>query len=158
MKTKKGVKMPRRACEGDAGYDFFAPKDIELKAGEWVEFGTGVFLDGTEAPVTSFTRHNAATGFDETFELRMENWMLLLLPRSGLGFKHAIRLSNTAGVVDERYRDEIRCRMTADEDVVIPKGKAYMQGIFVPFLTMSCEVKPEKVRKGGFGSTDGGAE
>lgn len=154
MKTKRGVKMPARATEGSAGYDLFAPRNITLKAGEWTEFGTGVSLDGTEAPVMTMRRHNPFTGFDETLEFRAEEWYMLVVPRSGLGFKYAVRIANTVGVIDRDYRDEIRCRLTADEDVTIEKGKAYAQAIFLPYLTLEGEQKPDKARTGGFGSTD----
>ncbi len=154
MKVKRGVKMPARATKESACYDLFAPKDIKLKAGEWVEFGTGVSLDGTEAPVLTMKRHNRTTGFDDTLEYRPQTWAMTMHPRSGLGFKYIVRIANTTGIVDQDYRDEIRCKLTAEEDVTIPKGKAYAQAMFVPFLVLGDEVVPEEVRKGGFGSTD----
>lgn len=154
MKTKRGVKMPARSTKGSAGYDFHAPKDIVIKAGEWTEFGTGVFLDGTERAMMTMRRHNPLTGFDEIVEYEVENWVLMLYPRSGLGFKHKVRLANSTGVIDQTYRDEIRCKMTADEDIVIPKGTAYMQGVLTPYLTFSDEEAPTEERRGGFGSTD----
>lgn len=154
MKTKRGVKMPARATKGSAGYDLYAPKVIEIKAGKWVEFGTGVFLDGTERPVMTVKKHNATTGFDDTLEFDVTDWVMTVHPRSGLGFKYAVRLANTTGIVDMSYRDEIRCKLTADEDVIIPKGMAYAQAIFVPYLILRDEVAPTEERKGGFGSTD----
>ena len=36
------IKLPKRATAGSAGYDFFAPFDIELKAGETVKVPTGI--------------------------------------------------------------------------------------------------------------------
>lgn len=142
MRTNDGVRMPKRATLQSAGYDFFAPADIAIKAGEWTEFGTGVYLDGTEALVG---KEGARV---------VTPWMLMLLPRSGLGFKYAVRLANTAGVVDPDYRGEIRCKLTADKNVMISKGTAYMQGLFVPVLYLLDEDIPTEVRSGGFGSTD----
>ena len=146
--------MPRRSTTGSMAYDFFAQKEIVVKKGEWVEFGTGVFLDGTERPVLTMTRHNPRTGFDDTLEYEVRNWGLMLYPRSGLGFKYKVRLANSVGLADMDYRSEIRCKITADEDIVIPKGTAYMQGMFVPYLTLRNEIVPTEKRDGGFGSTD----
>ena len=36
------IKLPRRATSGSAGYDFFAPFEITLKAGETVKIPTGI--------------------------------------------------------------------------------------------------------------------
>ncbi len=154
MRTKNGIRMPARATKESACYDLFAPKDIKIKAGEWTEFGTGVYLDGTEAPVMKLKRHNMSTGFDDTVEYRPLTWVMTMHPRSGLGFKHIVRIANTTGIVDQDYRDEIRCKLTAEEDVTIPKGKAYAQAMFVPYLVLQDEIAPEDIRKGGFGSTD----
>lgn len=154
MKVKRGVKMPQRSTSGSMAYDFFAQKDIVIKKGEWVEFGTGVSLDGTEKPMLRTRRHDRTTGFDEVQDIEILNWGLMLYPRSGLGFKYKVRLANTTGLVDRDYRNEIMCKFTADEDVTIPKGKAYMQGVFVPYLVLDDEIEPTEERKGGFGSTD----
>lgn len=154
MKVKRGVKMPRRATKGSACYDFFAAKDIVIKKGEWTEFGTGVSLDGTEKVVMNFRRHNPQTGFDETVQYECPDWVLMMYPRSGQGFKYRVRIANTVGIVDRDYRDEIRCKLTADEDITIPKGTAYAQAMLAPFLVLCDEEAPEEERRGGFGSTD----
>lgn len=154
MKTKKGYKMPARATDGSACYDLFANKDIVLKAGQWTEFGTGVSFDGTEKLVMPMKRHNPWTGFDETVEFEVKDWVAVIYPRSGLGFKNIARFANSTGIVDCDYRLEIRCKMTADVDVTIPKGKAYAQMMFVPYLTLKDEIVPTEKRDGGFGSTD----
>lgn len=89
---------------------------------------------------------------------RVENgrmdWALKLYPRSGLGFKYGVKLRNTTGIIDCDYRDEIRVSLSSDERVVIPKGKAYMQGIIQPVFTLDNEIEPTEERKGGLGSTD----
>ena len=154
MKTKKGVKMPARATDGSACYDLFANKDIVLKAGQWTEFGTGVSFDGTEKLVMPMKRHNPQTGFDDTIEFEVKDWVAVIYPRSGLGFKNIVRFANSTGIVDADYFMEIRCKMTADVDVIIPKGKAYAQMMFIPYLVLRDEVAPTEERKGGFGSTD----
>lgn len=136
MKTKEGVRMPQRATKGSIGYDFYAPMDIEIVPWSWTEFGTGVWLTD-----------------DDTVNDRMD-WALKLYPRSGLGFKYGVKLRNTTGIIDCDYRDEIRVSLSSDERVVIPKGKAYMQGIIQPIFTLDNEIEPTEERKGGLGSTD----
>ena len=73
------IPLPRRATAGSAGYDFICPAEIVLPAGGEVLVATGIRAD-------------------------MEpDWVLMLFPRSGLGFKHGIRLCNTVGVIDSDY-------------------------------------------------------
>ena len=154
MKVLGDVKMPRRSTKQSACYDFFAPDDIHLSKGNWTEVDSLVALDGTEAPELLMSRHNSNTGFDEELRLRAVRWVLTLHPRSGQGFKYRVRFANTTGIVDQDYRGHIMCKLTAEEDVIIPKGTAFMQGMFVPFLTLPDEIAPEAMRNGGFGSTD----
>ncbi len=61
------IRLPERATSGSAGYDIFAPFDIELKAGETVKVPTGI-------------RVRIAEG-----------WLLAIYPRSGLGFKFRLQ-------------------------------------------------------------------
>ena len=37
-----GIRLPRRATAGSAGYDFFSPVDFELKPGETLKMPTGI--------------------------------------------------------------------------------------------------------------------
>ena len=41
-KVYEGIKLPKRATAGSAGYDFYAPFDIELKPGETANIPTGI--------------------------------------------------------------------------------------------------------------------
>ena len=87
--------------------------------------------------------------------------VLLLFPRSGLGFKFRFQLNNTIGVIDSDYYNadnegHIMCRMTNDTNenkiVEIKKGQGFVQGIFLKYgITVDDDVK--EIRKGGFGST-----
>ena len=73
------VKLPKRATTGSAGYDFYAPFDIELAPGETIKVPTGIrckIVDG---------------------------WVLTMYPRSGLGFKFRLQLNNTVGIIDADY-------------------------------------------------------
>ena len=140
MKTDEGVKEPRRATDGSLGYDFFAPEDIILHKDVYREINTGVYLTD-----------------DDKLESG-KDFGMLIIPRSGLGFKHGVRLRNTVGLIDSDYRGEIRALLTTDKQVTIKKGEAFMQGIIIPKTTLVNEIKPTEKRKGGFGSTDKNGE
>ena len=38
----EGIKLPRRATAGSAGYDFYAPVKLVIRAGETVKITTGI--------------------------------------------------------------------------------------------------------------------
>ena len=64
------IKLPKRATKGSAGYDFFAPFDLSFKNKQSLRVPTGIRCEMDEDVV------------------------LLLFPRSGLGFKHRMALDN----------------------------------------------------------------
>ena len=128
--------MPRRATAGSAGYDFFAPLDCTLRPGEALKIPTGV-------------RCRIAEG-----------WVLMLFPRSGLGFKYRLQLSNTVGVVDADYfgaRNEghifIKLVNAGDRPLSLKRGEAFAQGVLLPFGLAEGDDAASR-RVGGFGSTD----
>ena len=129
--------LPRRATAGSAGYDFFAPAAFHLDPGDSIRIPTGV-------------RARIAPG-----------WVLMLFPRSGLGFKYRLQLNNTVGVVESDYfgaRNEghifIKLTNAGDRPLSVEAGEAFAQGIFLPYgLTEDDAADGERV--GGFGSTDG---
>lgn len=132
----ENVLLPKRATTGSAGYDFFAPKEYKVAAGETVKVATGV-------------------------RVKIENgWVLQIFPRSSLGFKYRLTLNNTVGIIDSDYfnadnEGHIFIKMTncGKEDLVIEKGKAFAQGVFVPFgITVDDDCNT--ARTGGIGSTD----
>lgn len=133
----EAIKLPKRATAGSAGYDFFAPFDIELKAGETVKIPTGICVKIEEG------------------------WLLSLYPRSGLGFKFRLQLDNTVGIIDSDYyfsdnEGHIFAKITNDskegKTVTIAAGTGFMQGIFTEYgITEDDEA--DGVRNGGFGST-----
>ena len=127
--------LPRRATAGSAGYDFFAPLAFHLAPGESIRIPTGV-------------RARIAEG-----------WVLMLFPRSGLGFKYRLQLNNTVGIVDADYfgaRNEghifVKLTNAGDKPLSVGAGEAFAQGVFLPFgLTVDDDASGE--RTGGFGST-----
>lgn len=131
------IRLPERATAGSAGYDFFAPFDIELKAGETKKVPTGI-------------------------RVRIdEGWFLSLYPRSGLGFKFRLQLDNTVGIIDSDYYNSdneghIFAKITNDskegKTVNIAAGTGFIQGIFTKF-GITVDDDADGVRNGGFGST-----
>ena len=89
--------------------------------------------------------------------------MLLLAPRSGLGFKYRLQLNNTLGVIDSDYsfsdnEGHIMAKLFNDgregKTLTLPQGAAFMQGLFVPY-GVTTDDDASAVRNGGFGSTGG---
>jgi dUTP pyrophosphatase len=129
------IPLPARATAGSAGYDFICPADITLQPGEAVTIPTGIRCE------------------------MQPGWVLMLFPRSGLGFKHQVRLANTVGVIDSDYfhaanEGHIMVRIVngGDHALSIAKGERFCQGVFLPHgLAEEDEVLAD--REGGFGST-----
>ena len=132
------IKIPSRATKKSAGYDFFAPFTFMLGPGETVTIPTGIRA------------------------IMADDQCLLLIPRSGLGFKYRLQLDNTIGCVDADFSESeneghIRAKITNDSKeyrtCIVDIGKAFMQGVIVRYCQMDEEETPEKDRNGGFGST-----
>lgn len=129
--------LPVRATTGSAGYDFFSPLRFTLAPGETIKIPTGI-------------RAEIAEG-----------WVLMVFPRSGLGFKYRLQMNNTVGIIDSDYyasdnEGHIFIKMTNDskegKTVTVEAGQGFAQGLFIPFgITEDDAVSA--VRNGGFGST-----
>jgi dUTP pyrophosphatase len=136
-KAYENLALPKRATKGSAGYDFYLPISISLKPGETIKIPTGIRAQ------------------------MEEDWVLCLVPRSGLGFKYRLQLNNTVGVIDSDYfysdnEGHIFAKITNDsnegKELTLEAGQAFMQGIFLPYgLVEDDDV--EEIRNGGFGST-----
>ena len=44
-KMYEGIRLPRRATAGSAGYDFFSPADFTIKPGETIKIPTGICVE-----------------------------------------------------------------------------------------------------------------
>lgn len=131
------IKLPQRATKGSAGYDFFAPFDFTLKPNETITIPTGIRCEMDE------------------------NRVLMIFPRSGLGFKYRMQLNNTVGIIDSDYfysdnEGHIFIKITnnTNEDKVIEvkKGQGFAQGLFMQYF-LTDDDDASAIRNGGFGST-----
>lgn len=135
------LKIPCVATSRSAGHDFYAPFDFSLNAGETIKFPTGIKVELDNDKV------------------------LLIFPRSSLGFKYRLQLDNTVGVIDADYYNNedneghIFIKLTNDsyddnKTLVIKKGEAIAQGVIVQFFVAEGSESKNK-REGGIGSTNG---
>ncbi len=137
LKVYESIKLPRRATAGSAGYDFYTPVNIRLEPHQTIKIPTGI-----RAKMNS-------------------DWVLMIYPRSGLGFKFRLQLNNTVGVIDSDYYNSdneghIFIKITNDSNegkvVDVAEGGGFAQGIFMPYgITEDDDVTD--ARNGGFGST-----
>ena len=135
------IKLPKQATSASAGCDFYMPFSLNFEGGSSFKIATGVrWVCGKEAGD--------------------RDKVLLVMPRSGLGFKYGIRLSNTVGVIDADYCDSdneghiiINLENPSDKTVMLREGKPFAQGIVVRYEVPE-GAESDESRNGGFGSTD----
>ena len=88
-------------------------------------------------------------------------YVMLIFPRSSTGIKLHCMLSNTTGVIDSGYRDEIRMAITnfGNETVCLQDGQRLAQFMIIPRPKLELEIVPDNEefrqgdRLGGIGST-----
>ncbi|MCI9092826.1 MAG: deoxyuridine 5'-triphosphate nucleotidohydrolase [Coprobacillus sp.] len=131
------LKLPKRATKGSAGYDFYTPISFQLNPGETIKIPTGIRCEMNP------------------------RWVLMIYPRSGLGFKFRLQLDNTVGVIDSDYfysdnEGHIFIKITNDSNegkiVEVKAGQGFAQGIFMQYGIVEDDDTVEE-RNGGFGST-----
>ena len=134
------IKLPKQGTTYSMGMDFYAPYDITIYPKSACVIPTGIKWKPT---------------------MKERNYYgLLIVPRSGLGFQYGLRLANTIGVIDADYQDAhneghiiIKMYNPSEHTLVIPKGKAFAQGIVMPYKICDGAFANNE-REGGFGSTD----
>lgn len=130
--------LPRYESAAAAGMDLRAllPEDTTIKAGASLLVPTG------------FAMHIKAPGV-----------CAMVLPRSGLGFKHGIVLGNLIGLIDADYQGQLFVPLwnRSSEDFVLKVGERMAQLIFVPIIRAEFheveEFTASQRAGGGFGST-----
>ena len=129
------AKLPKRMSPTDAGMDLFSPEDIELNQYEthMLDFG---------------------------FQMELPKGTVgLLFARSGIGSKSGIVPRNCVGVIDEKYRGNVKMMVKNDSTnfFKIRKGDRIAQMVILPVYTPTIlqadELDCEGDRGGGFNST-----
>jgi dUTP pyrophosphatase len=131
------IKLPARADERSAGYDFYAPKDVQILPNHTVVF---------------FTDVKAYMQPDEVLKIYI---------RSSLAIKKGLVLSNGVGIIDSSYYNNpdndgniaMAIKNTSGTAVTIAAGDRIAQGIFVKYLTADEDTKLNTERTGGIGSS-----
>lgn len=132
------IKLPQRATNGSAGYDFYTPIDLNIVPNTTVKIPTGI-------------------------RCKMKrNYVLQIYPRSSLGFKYRCQLDNTVGIIDSDYYEsdneghifiKITNNTLEGKTIELKCGDAFAQGIFNKYY-LAKENKVHTKRNGGFGSTN----
>lgn len=136
IKLDEGAKLPTYAHETDACADVYASKDITIPA------------------------HSCSTKVSTGLRIALpEGWVAKIAPRSSIGAKTGLRLSNSIGIIDADYRGEIGVLYDniSDSDYEIKAGDRIAQ-MWVErverFKPVTVDILPATERgEGGFGSS-----
>lgn len=133
------LKLPKQGTRHSAGMDFFAPYSMKILPNNSIIIPTGIRW------VTDI--HN-------------KDKVLMIMPRSGMGFKYGVRLSNTTAVIDADYCEAenmghilIKLYNPSDETISVMRGNAFAQGIVTQYYICQ-DAESDDNRTGGIGSTD----
>ena len=132
------IKIPKRATKHSAGYDIYSVFDFELAPGQTILLPTGIKFDCDS------------------------DKFLMVVPRSGQGFKYKVQLYNSVGIIDSDYYNNekneghIWVKLYNDSPegftLSVKQGEAICQGIISKYYLVDND-SSEDVRTGGFGST-----
>ena len=134
--VKEGAKVPTYAHETDAAADIYA-------------------MDKTILPPHTYG-NKLRTGIKIQLP---EGWQALILPRSSIGAKTPLRLSNSVGLIDSGYRGELGVLYdnTSDEPYTVNAGDRIAQLLVMPsyrFQAKVVDILADSDRgEGGFGSS-----
>lgn len=131
------IQLPKRGSSKSAGYDISTPIKIIIPP-----FG---ITDAIQTDIKAYMR---------------DDEVLMLAPRSSIGFKKGLMLINTIGVIDSDYYSNkdndgnigFKFKNLTDKEVVIEAGERIIQGIFIKYYTTDNDYC-DKERVGGIGST-----
>ncbi|MBO8415945.1 MAG: dUTP diphosphatase [Proteobacteria bacterium] len=130
--------LPRYESAAAAGMDLRAmlTEDTVIKAGQSMLIPTGFAMHIKDPAVCA-----------------------VVLPRSGLGFKHGIVLGNLTGLIDADYQGQLFVPLwnRSSEDFVLHPGERMAQLVFLPIVRADFKVEEDfeesERAQGGFGST-----
>ena len=148
VKDYDDIKLPVRKTKYSAGYDFFLPYDISVKAGVTYKVPTGIKCELDKGMI-----------YTDLMDMEIEaRYFLALYPRSSYGFKYGFTLNNTTGIIDADYYNNpdneghIFVAFTTDKDVELHKGDSFCQGIIQSYNIVDDDESVDE-RVGGIGST-----
>lgn len=133
---EEGAQMPTYAHDTDACADLYLAEDTTIPA----------------RSVSNMLRTGVHIALPE-------GWIALIFPRSSIGLKTPLRLSNSAGIIDEEYRGALGVLYDnfSDSAVEFKKGDRIAQMLVMPsykFKGIKVNQLPATSRgEGGFGST-----
>ena len=137
----------KAAYEGDSGIDLFFVKDVVVKATETILVDLEVSCELRQMSSTFASRGQSFYG----------NLSYYLYPRSSI-YKTPLRMSNSVGIIDSKYRNTIKVPVDniSDADYTITKGTRLFQ-ICAPNLgemkLVLVDALSETDRGSGFGSS-----
>ena len=129
------ISLPKRSTKYSAGHDIKIPFKYILRPNETVKIPTGI-------------------------RCKMDDeYVMFVFPRSSLGIKKNMVITNTVGVIDSDYYDAdneghifICIKNCGNETIKFEQNDAITQAVFVPFgVADDDEITTE--RTGGIGST-----
>lgn len=136
IKLEDGAQMPKYAHDTDACADLFIAEDTTVPA------------------------HTMSTMLRTGVHIALpQGWLALIFPRSSIGSKTSLRLSNSVGVIDEEYRGPLGVLYdnVSDSDVTFRQGDRIAQMLVMPSYKFQGkqvnELPPSSRGEGGFGST-----
>lgn len=134
MKVRCTGEKPSYANDNAAGLDLRANEDVLIKPGQIIDIKSQLAM---EIPPGYFG---------------------MVVARSGLSYKHQIKLINDVGIIDSDYRNDIGIRLINEgkEYYQIKSGDRIAQMIIIPYIQPKLAYVDELSvtdRKGGFGST-----
>tara|TARA_R110000765_G_scaffold181691_1_gene287623 strand:+ start:868 stop:1311 length:444 start_codon:yes stop_codon:yes gene_type:complete len=135
IKLLEGGTLPSKATSGAACYDVYARQDLYISPG-----------------------YTALVPLGFSIQLP-EDRVALILPRSGMAYKHRVTVLNAPGVIDSDYRGECMAMLMnhGDTSHTITAGERVAQMMIVSLAGVVFEVvtKLDETTRanGGFGST-----
>jgi len=136
IQLEDGAQVPTYAHEDDAAADLYAFEEMEISA------------------------HTKSTPVKTGVHIQLpEGWVAFILPRSSIGAKTPLRLSNSVGVIDSGYRGEVRALYDniSDESYQIHKGDRIAQMLVMPSYRFKANIvdslEDSDRGEAGFGST-----
>lgn len=115
QRLREDAVLPRKAYQGDAGFDLSACEEARLDPGERATVGTGIAV---EIP---------------------EGYAGFVQPRSGLAARHGLGIVNSPGLIDSGYRGEIKVVLVntdTRESFTVEPGMRVAQLVIAPVASV----------------------